>query len=356
MTPYIIGWLLMYVSLALWTMSKYKGSALIVTTLSYLVFLCFLRGQTGTDTVTYEHLLRELLLSRNVNGLEQYHEQAFWMPLVLAAGHLESEMIAVRVIGILFYSMIGIFLYSSTKNEKFLLLAYILPVFAFQYSMNGLRLGLASALLLLIVQQLPKGSRLWQKLLLFIPALLQVTTVLSTLLILVAGSRWSAKTVIATIAAVIVAGFALSVGPNAYLEQKFNMYQDYHSPGAWSGLSKVAIVAILLAGISMGVLPSVAKARIISVALLLTIFALGIAFYSYAGLRLLDLLTFALPTAVLVNYKSYGLDFCKNYRYALIIAGLLGSAGVARNMLLEGPDANSPFIPYKTFLTERQGL
>jgi len=76
----------------------------------------------------------------------------------------------------------------------------------------------------------------------------------------------------------------------------------------------------------------------------------ALAIYSYAGLRLLDLITFVFPLTILSAYQEKGLSFDIIISIAFFAAGILSVAAFYRSILIEFPGP-TPFLPYKTFLT-----
>lgn len=74
----------------------------------------------------------------------------------------------------------------------------------------------------------------------------------------------------------------------------------------------------------------------------------GITRVSYAGLRMLDLLVFVLAVAIMRAYGRTAQPVDRSVRVSWLLAGMVGAAGVYRNMLQESFWSNSPWLPYHT--------
>ena len=98
------------------------------------------------------------------------------------------------------------------------------------------------------------------------------------------------------------------------------------------------------------------KLLIITPAVLLTVAASVISRTSFAGLRFLDLLSFIVPVATCIALgSSHGLAD-RRIVLSILMAGLLGAVGVARNFSNEAGEGDSPFVPYQLWTTRSGDL
>lgn len=348
MIPYIIGWLLVYMSLLLWSAAEYRGRLFIAVTLIYLCVITVIRGDVGTDTLFYENLLQ----LRNLGHEGPFWEVAFWTPLATLARVVDSEQYAIRFVGILFFGILLIYLYRSTEDERFVLVSYVIPVFAYQYGMNALRLGIASIFILIVTQELSRRNSSKMIPLLVLPNFIHITTFLSSVFIVSIIYRGAfLKKMIGVLILLILGGIA-SIVLEKYFENKLDVYEIQYAPSSASGISKIIVIITLMGGVASGRLPIIIKTNILLFTAVFSVFAAFVVVHSFAGLRLLDLISFALPVAILCSYKLNLLQFDKNIKTFFVIAGILGSLAVYRNIILEPSDSESPFFPYRTFLSE----
>jgi uncharacterized membrane protein len=131
-----------------------------------------------------------------------------------------------------------------------------------------------------------------------------------------------------------------------YFQLKLASYQGFSAPGESSGLSKLLVMFLLVIGVLFSSLPRSDKAK-------LSVLGVGfgslfwlVSAYTYAGLRFLDLLSFALPLSVLVTYNRNQLDFNLAVKFCMVMSGLVGALSAFKNFLSEDGVGPSPFLPY----------
>src|SRR5690606_14410267 len=151
---YLIGWLAIYVTLLLQSIIRYKGRSFIFLLLLLFGLVAGLRGEVGTDTRNYEYIIEKIVDIFQWDGWEQGFIALSWLLTSISP----SVEIAVRLISVVFFVGIAVFLLHSNKNERFLLNSYVLPAFGWQYGMNALRIGIASLILLFAVQAARRSS------------------------------------------------------------------------------------------------------------------------------------------------------------------------------------------------------
>lgn len=344
---YLLGWAGCLLVLMISSLTRYRGHFFVFILLFFFLGVAFLRGAVGTDTANYERMLTDFI--------DVYYAWTGREPGFVALGWLLATLaptieIGVRLISVVFFALIAFFVVRSDKNEFFLLLAYILPTFAYQYSMNALRIGLASAFILLMVQEIRlKGMKAAFKFGIF-AALFHYTILLSIVILLLSQQPWGR---LSTVLKNIVLLTLLSLGllsVDFYVADKIEIYAsgDYSKPSALSGLSILVPNIVILIGILLSYFPQTEKIKLFL--LFLLIFGLGmiITQFTYAGLRILNLGGFIMPLCVLASYSRLGLKFDFKFKFLLLVAGLLSAIGVYRGFLIGHGEGPTPFLPYKT--------
>lgn len=342
---YLFGWLATYFGLTLQGLSKYRGRIFIYCLLAYFAGLAFIRGNVGTDTVNYELMLADIAHGYVWDG----REPAFVALGLLLVSVFPTAEVATRVIALVFFALLTVFVFRSDRNERFLLMAYILPAFAYLYSMNVLRIGLASAFLLLSVQQIRvRGSTSALKVGL-LTFLFHYSSVLSLIYIDISQRAWLKFT------SFFVMLFLLTLAGGAFLTAEFYMmdkvaqYQTAQVPGVLSGLSKIIIVILFVAGIMSGKLPTMEKAKLILLGLTFTLLGWFFSQFSYAGLRVLDLISFTMPLSILASYSRVGFEFERPIKTIMVASGILSAFSIYRGFILEYGEGKSPFLPYEMY-------
>lgn len=339
---YLAGWGVVYFTLLINALSGYRGRALGLFTILIFAGIAIFRGSTGTDTANYELMLSKFSLDTIWDTVEP----GFAFVGLFLTEMLGSAEAGVRAVSGLFFVLVTCYYFRTDKNEAFVLLAYLAPAFFYIYSMNGLRIGIASILLLLAVQSLRRGCALKSGVTALVSVLCHYTIVFSIAYIAInhlKNIKWKYLLFLGVTPLVV---FYVA---QEHILLKINLYLDFESPNPLSGLSKVLVVIFLLSGVMFSSLPSSMRNRIVFFALLFTGVAFAVAVYSYAGLRILDLISFALAIVILeAHFKVKQLLNWKT-KFSFILAGFISAAAVYRGFLLEAGRGESPFLPYEVF-------
>lgn len=342
---YLFGWFATYFGLMLQGLSRYRGRTFLYCLLAYFAALAFLRGNVGTDTANYQLMLADFIHGYIWDGREPGFVVLGWALASLSP----SVEVATRVIALVFFALLAVFVARSDRNERFLFMVYILPAFAYLYSMNVLRIGLASAFLLLAVQQIRiHGSASALKFGL-LALLFHYSSALSLLYIAISQRtllRFSSLLGVLILLSLVGSAFLMA---EFYIMDKVAQYQTAQASGAMSGLSKIAIVVLFIAAIMLGRLPIMEKSKLIVLGLVLTILGWAGSQISYAGLRVLDLISFAMPLSILASYTRYGLEFEKLTKLLMVFSGILSTFSIYRGFVLEYGEGKSPFLPYEMY-------
>lgn len=339
---YIFGWVFLLAMLLLTALSGYRTRLFASIALLFFLFIAVFRGAVGTDTDTYETVVSRLMDGLSWTGMEPGFVFMSWA-LVSLTG---SAAVAVRLVSVIIFVILFLYLFRSDKNEKFLLLSYMLPAFVYQYTMNGLRIGIAAMLLLLAMQRIRQLHRLSGLVLALSALMFHYSSLVSLVFIWASQARWARASNILIVpfaSAVVLAIFSLN---GDYFSAKLLSYQGSESPSPFSGLGKIAVLLVLLVGVALSKLPRAERAKLMFLGGGFTAFFWLVSSISYAGLRFLDLISFAYPLAILLTYGRCQLDFDRAMKVFLIFAGLLAAFSSYRNFVFEEGEGPSPFLPY----------
>lgn len=343
---YLIGWVLLVLALVMTSLSGYRTSFFIYCSLFFLLITSFFRGLVGTDTYAYEMIMEGLLNGFSWAGMEPGFVFISWLLLQIT----NSAPLTVRLIGFLTFCALCFYLYRSDKNEKFLLVSYILPAFMYQYTMNGLRVGMAAMLVLLATQQFRLAKKTSAYALAATSLIFHYSALVSLILIWASKVYWVRASNILVVLVSIVSVLAFFYANEEYFSHKFISYQDFDSPSPFSGIGKILTLLVIFFGVLVSNLLTADKAKLLflGVGSVLAFWALSM--FSYAGLRFLDLLSFSFPLCVLITYNNRGLELGKLVKISLFVAGLIAAVMSYRNFLYEEGTGPSPFLPYHLFV------
>lgn len=333
----------MFSFLLIQALSRYRGRIFIFIMLFVFAVIAFFRGSVGTDTANYELMLGGFTENYIWDGREPGFVLLSWFLVSM----FPSVELAVRAIALIFFGLLAWFVVRSDQNERFLLMAYLLPAFAYQYSMNGLRIGIASVVMLLAIQTLRRKGEKSAFITGLLALLFHYTSVFSLLFVAVSQRSWFRfSNCVPVFAVFIIFGLGL-VFLDIYIIEKVEVYKEMQAPGMGSGLSKVVPVFLILVGLLLGNLPGLLKFKLFILSFVSVSAAWFLAQYSYAGLRVLDLLSFSVPLSVLATYSRMQLNFDLFTKLTMVAAGLVSAAGVFRGFLLSHGEGKSPFLPYE---------
>lgn len=352
--PYIIGWAIDYVVLTL-TMRNTKRWAWAMWLLFYLAVISIIRD-SGTDTEFYEQVTRSLLVNGSL-PLTGW-EPGFSVLLRTISLLVPSDVLAVRMLALLFMILIGIFLLRSDRNERFFLLSFFIPAFFYAYSMNAVRAGLAIAVFLLASQELRRGRllRFWFMSTVAISFHYSVAVPVIIYHLLDLNIRHPRRFVLLFVILIVMLLALLCVN-DGYFLRKLLMYSEMKAPSPTSGLSRTIGIIILITGTLLSRLPGGMKGKIVLVFLGLALFCQYLVSLSYAGLRLLDLVFLLCPLAVLRSYDRSKMRPGRPFTVALIVSGVIAAVATYHNFLTDYngrvTGSSTPFLPYRTILDGR---
>jgi len=340
---YLFGWAAMFI-VALLQYHKIGGERLFVgVVLSYCTFVAFFRGNVGTDTSTYVTIFENIQNDVYVPPVEVGFT-------VLAKGILTvlpDIDLAVRFFSLLYFGCLFLYLIRSNRDERFLLLSFVLPVFSYSHSLNVIRIGLASVICLLIVQSIRRSGLIGKGKYFLLSFLMQYSSLLIPLFFYASiadyrNGRFLRYMVAATF---FIMTFVL-ISFN-YIEEKIIIYEDSSSPSLYSGALHLVVGCVLTMVLFFGKLPRSDKKKIA----LWCMFSICAAFifsrYNYAGLRLLDMLVFIVPVSIVYLYNKNNMRLDRSVKFALFFCGLILSVNAYINYIQEEGQGESPFLPYE---------
>ena len=368
MLIYFTGWL-MILSLALFNyFREIKALKLyIYLILIYIAFIAFIRGYVGTDTVMYQDIVLYPEQFLNVGWLYSFINYILYYLT-------ENAVIVVRFISLMIVLLFAIAVHKSNKNQLLILLTFIFP-WLFQLSMNIMRSGIAIGFITIAVIYLSHNRKSfigWLALLL--APLFHISAVIFYFFIFLffyqyfidVFKLYVKKKYFLGMIGVMIIIYGLMIYFNYHnhvnvVQKKLELYANFHIPSVYSGVSKVLLVSILLFGIwiDSNFSSKFKQHYIIS-------FGLGlcgtfiISRFTYAGLRLLDIVYISAVLVLLFYYRKLSCNISKSFMKLSIVIILFSTIFFTRNFINsanhydtfgQGTALQSPFVPYKTLFS-----
>jgi len=346
--PYLLGWLLNYLATAFWYL-RVGTKAIFVVPFLFVCFMIVFRN-SGTDTAAYESIFRAIA-AEELTGFLKDLEPGF---ILLAKGLtflVPSEVWAVRAVGVVFIGLLAWYLFRADTVETKLLMLFFIPVMAYPYGMNGLRAGLGMAVFLLAWQSLRRGK--WKKFigLSILSVLFHYSLAIAFVLVVLGEIRLSKPRSAFLLSLPVLMMALLLLLRWEYFVSKLVAYLSTASPSAWSGTSRVVLIGVTYGGYVLASRMASSTKNFVLILLVTSLFA-GITHISYAGLRLLDILTFVIPLMVIREYDRRRKMPGTVFWLGLFLSGFLGMLFAYRNFASDynGQLSGSPtpFLPYRT--------
>lgn len=305
--------------------------------------LVWLRGTVGVDLPMY---VQSIEVIQQSGGYTFLFEPGFEF-LILALGHISAEpMISVKLI-----ATITTLLLLSTKwrtNTAYQAIALgVIPYFYFDMTMNGLRYGLAFAIILASLNSLMSSQRTRYASSTILAASMQVSSLyLSGILQTLLKPNWKHLLLMIT----FLIGVYL-IGSDYFL-LKASVSTELSKPGITAGVAPLFLSILVLTGCwnSKKILYSHRKK--LQALFALTIATYGVTQLSYAGLRFQQLNYFLILLFVIYASEKSGLKQSKIILITLILAAVFGSAFRLNNFQSEADVGEAPFVPYKFYWSE----
>jgi hypothetical protein len=302
-----------------------------------------LRGMIGTDTAAYTHLVRVTM-----SGAQLFIEPGFLLFVDVASLFTDNPSVIINLHSVLFYAVIAAFTIKATRAELIYLFAYFAPMYFLMYSMNGIRIGLASAFFLLFFQAWMRRNLIGAVICSIVAFSFHFTILLAYVFFFLGCSRRNTLRSLVTQLIVFSAVVAAATMLQDYFFGKINQYSDFGTFSELAGVSVIVKVFVFLAFVGQAPISSRRRYRSTVISVFAVLFALGVAQYSYAGLRFLDIFCWAIPL-VFMGSVDHNTSMGRRFSTGLAISGLFGAAAVLRNIWSSTGLGTSPFIPYQFF-------
>ena len=216
----------------------------------------------------------------------------------------------------------------------------LLPTLMIESTFNTLRVGMAFAVALLVIQVVDKKINLRNVVLTFLPGLFHS----SLLLLLVTKARkvWAIAIIVAITG---ITAFIFSDAVKEFLGLKLFLYVDLEKPGMFSGAWPLfeCLMLFFIAKKSKGSFAFGNNTYSLGLTLI-AISILGVSF-SYAFLRFLQIGLFLLAISV----SRAAIIASKDAKIGLLFMGLMSCFNFLRLILGEGAITSSPFLPFRFF-------
>lgn len=297
MLPYIFSYIFILTLSPLIIKTQKKINFLFFIALFPACFFSIFRGDIGTDTPTYKNIASIIISSSN--ELEEINIEPIFYLLIKILGLLGLGANEIILSIAIIYCLLFFSAFEKNKENIIVALFLIFPLFFFDSAMNGIRYGIAFCLAKIAADSLQ--TRKFHKA--FIFTLLSIGFHASSLIILIIYAI--RKTNIKTIFILFFISAIFIYINNDYIVAKLTLYSDYAAPNSTSGLSLFFISFLLLLHslILCKKSPFFSTGYIIFL-FLISIFLFYFTSYTYAALRLSQLLIFSNIIYMIDLYKS----------------------------------------------------
>ncbi len=304
-----------------------------------LILLATLRGEVGTDTAAY---------IQNAQDIVWWGGHAFsdvevgYVLLVRALALFTSDPRVVvglitLIAAVLFFMMLHLW-----QGKPCILSLLLIPVCYFDFTMNGLRMGIAFPLAVIAILQLEKKRRVLFYVLAIASISVQMTAALLLLMLFLA--RWGVKpSWKGTVYGLLIG--ALVLYPAFYflgdrIALKLLSYSVMYSPNSLSGVGPL-LISLCASFLALWI--SKKSHRYIGfIFLLVQLACFRISSFSYAGLRFQEMALFAQLLA-LSSWTTWPLK--KRHVAAIVLLCCFAFSWKARNFVMTSGES-SAFIPY----------
>ena len=317
------------------------GRLVTISVFGFCTILSFARGNIGTDTLAYESLVNVYSLGNSWTGIEP----GFIAYVRIAEMISDNAVLLTRGLSLIFGALLLAFCLRASRDELFFIVAYFAPNYFFQMSMNGLRIGIATAAFLCAVQLFRRGSKYHAMFYTALGIAFHVSLIFAFVILAFTQIKVSrSKSLFIPIFGLLLS-VGLMIATQGYLLDKFGDYTTITSPGIFSGLSPV--VRILIIVFSAIYLPIIASEKkwIFFVLLVATALSYATSTISYAGLRFLEIIASVAPFMILLKVDRSS-KINRRFWMGLALAGFLGGTNILRGIFGSVNLGGAPFVPY----------
>lgn len=337
MTPYLVCYAVLIVSLVTGLLLDKLRIAAVVAFVPMFLLIAG-RGMVGTDSANY------------VQGFDMIRYQG-----VLAAGYEPGFSLLVEVLTFAFRDSFDILIVlgSATaiimlcaalllERSPLLFMTIVLPYFLLDMSINGLRYGLAFAIVALGAAGYARGRRVLFIVCCIVAASVQVS---SALLAVCLWALLEARIKTFFGAAIGLAVTTLIFG--SYLENKISQNADISGLGGFSGIAPLLATILLVAALTQSNPRAISIRLPVIAIIIMQVGSFAISRYYYAGLRLQSLFLFLLYLYAAITLINSKVESNKRFIFVVSLAAtlVLSSASRISNFSID-TDGLSPFNPY----------
>jgi hypothetical protein len=273
-------------------------------------------------------------------------EPGFGLLAALLSSTLGSPELGVRSVSALFFLIMAYYLRKANRDETFVLLAFYAPAYFYAYSMNALRIGIASAIFLIASQMLMRGSRMKSYIWIGLSFTFHYTisfVVFYLVVNLLKVTKWW------KILSLVIIGSLIFIFIQGRIFQKLDLYTESERPSALSGLSNLVAIALLAIGVLLSSLSLRFRLSIFILAISITSIMYFDSIIGYAGLRFLNLISFSIPILVLISHQLEEKLLNLKMKTFILLSGLSALAATYRGWMQSYGVGKSPFLPYEFF-------
>jgi hypothetical protein len=332
----------------------FRRRLLLFLPLVYVGIVIVLRD-SGTDVRTYEQVLRGLLHEGSSAWIRGW-EPLFFLLAKLGLWVFGSEVEALRFIGGFYVLVLAFVLIRADNKELLIFHLHYLPLFVYSYGMNGVRAALATAVFLLAWQSLRRGYK-WSFFLLSLASFLFHYSAAVVFLLSYGNEArfkvWRNFLPLLLVFAVVFGSVFVYLD---YFEAKLALYSSSEAPSPFFGLARTVLVVLLWVCFVGGKVPFKAKIKSFIFVVLPTIILQILTFWSYAAVRLVDLMLFLAPLVLVREYDMLGRSPPRLFWVGLALVGFLGILFTYRNFLSDYDGqvtgTETPFLPYRILTYE----
>lgn len=292
------------------------------------------RGNIGVDTAAYESII-----DNSYAGTCAVEPIFCWITNSMYSV-VERADITLRFITFVFCAL---FFLAFCKHKADMVVAsfFVFPLFFYDMSANGIRYGLAFVVFKLI------HDAIGNKAIIAMPLYAGIQSSSVVLLMLSLADEIGAKLswfVGVFIIAVLFLSGVYELVFFEYFYKKLNAYLVISSPSWYSGVFYVMVGSILL--LVLGGKRVFSKKTVVLCFLFLFLF-LFVSFFSYAGLRLMQLIIFFIAIKSSSLLRFYHLRSRSFFAFVVVffVLGFLGFVNIIRAMIVSGY-----YFPYETIL------
>jgi len=305
-----------------------------------MVFLAIFRGSVGMDTASYVQAINQLL---DAGGMIGAFEPLFELLVLGLSVFTDSASLILALIGMLI-TVILVWAGIRHNANPYLFCLLIVPIYYFDMVMNGVRYGLAFSLIYLAGSFLLQGRTRFYFVIVLAASLIQASSImLGLLLYILYTRRWRWLIYAAGLSAVFVAVLF------NYLLAKLQSYSDIQVASGFSGLSTVLVSCLLLGIWSLDVQARRDSTLVIIILGSLTLAMIGVSQFSYAGIRLQQLVSFLIVMCLILHTERYKIQLAPLSKLAILLVSLVAFAFRMKNFADTAGIGSSPFVPYLFF-------